>query len=102
MGSYYIYLLSVYIAIISKQKRKAMMYKNIFKTIAKQCLYLMIIVFLSFLLPRLIPGNPLYAIAGEGRGDLQATAAMIERFEQYFAINEPIYRQFIIYLNNLI
>src|SRR5688572_2353297 len=61
-------------------------------------------VLLNFLLPRLIPGNPVDAIVATlGRGG--AEGAQLERvYEAYqaaFGLDKPMLEQFVIYLKNL-
>ncbi len=55
------------------------------------------IVIVVFVLIRLIPGDPCTALLGE-----RATAEACERFNEANGLNEPIYVQLGIYLNNLV
>ncbi|MBN1172315.1 MAG: ABC transporter permease [Micromonosporaceae bacterium] len=65
---------------------------------------LVVAVFLNFLLPRLIPGNPIDAIvASLGRGGAEAGTlkAVKEAYTNAFGLDKPIAEQFFIYVNNL-
>ncbi|MEV6492515.1 ABC transporter permease [Actinoplanes sp. NPDC051633] len=66
---------------------------------------LFVALLLNFLLPRLIPGNPIDAIVGglargggTGGEDLQR---IHEHFMQEFGLDKPLWQQFFIYLGNL-
>ena len=66
---------------------------------------LFIAVFLNFILPRLMPGNPIAAImaaALEGLSDYQAARAIYLGFMAEFGLDKPIWEQFIIYIRNLL
>jgi peptide/nickel transport system permease protein len=61
---------------------------------------------LNFLLPRLIPGNPVDAIVGQiaaggGTGG-QQLQQIHEHFMQEFGLNKPLWQQFLIYIGNLL
>jgi peptide/nickel transport system permease protein len=61
-------------------------------------------VFLNFLLPRLIPGNPVDAIVATlGRGGTEGDQLqkVYEHYNQAFGLNKPIWEQFFLYLKNL-
>ena len=76
--------------------------KNFLMTVLKYLAYLFLVIVISFILPRLIPGSPLNVLAGEGSGYTDAVpAALLESFEQYYSPNEPMHIQFFRYLNNL-
>ena len=76
--------------------------KNILKKLAKYFIFFMIIVTISFFLPRLIPGSPLYALTGEGSGySGEVPEAVMESFEAYYSPEKPIHQQFFQYLSNL-
>ena len=67
---------------------------------------LFVALLLNFLLPRLIPGNPVDAIVGQlargggtGGEQLQQIHA---HFMQEFGLDEPLWQQFLIYVNNLL
>ncbi len=60
---------------------------------------------LNFLLPRLIPGNPVARIASgaiEGLTDRSAIQAVIDEYKRLFGLDKPIHVQFIIYIKNLL
>ena len=76
--------------------------KKILLTVLKYAAYLFLVIVISFVLPRLIPGSPLNVLAGEGSGYTETVpAALLEAFEQYYSPNEPMHIQFFRYLNNL-
>src|SRR5262245_10598195 len=60
--------------------------------------------FLNFLLPRLIPGNPVDTIVSNlGRGGTQGEA-LTKIYEEYvtrFGLDQPLWQQFITYFVNL-
>jgi len=64
---------------------------------------LVVAVVLNFLLPRLIPGNPVDVIVSQlGRGGLssEAQAAIYEQFLKQFGLDKPIWEQFWIYVTS--
>lgn len=64
---------------------------------------LLVAVVLNFLLPRLIPGNPVDVIVSQlGRGGLssEAQAAIYEQFLKQFGLDKPIWEQFWIYVTS--
>lgn len=68
----------------------------------KYAVYLFLVVLISFFLPRMIPGSPLSAIAGEGSGySGTIPAAALKQFEEYYAPELPMHMQFARYLKNL-
>jgi len=77
--------------------------KYLLKKSAWYLLTLFIAVFLNFLLPRLIPGNPIMAIVATATGTL-TDAATIKRiydtYMQMFGLDKPIWQQFFIYVAN--
>ncbi len=76
--------------------------KNVLQAIAKYAAYLLLVALISFFLPRMIPGSPLFVLAGEGSGYTDdIPAAMLEQFEDYYSPNEPIHIQLFRYLRNL-
>lgn len=76
--------------------------KKILLIILKYAAYLFLVIVISFILPRLIPGSPLNVLAGEGSGYTETVpAALLEAFEQYYSPNEPMHIQFFRYLRNL-
>ena len=59
---------------------------------------------LNFVLPRLMPSDPVAAITGKMAGQTTAPAAVQEiysRFEEEFGTNKPMIVQFLIFLRNL-
>ena len=76
--------------------------KKLLLIILKYVAYLFLVIVISFVLPRLIPGSPLNVLAGEGSGYTEAVpAALLEAFERYYSPNEPMHIQFFRYLRNL-
>ena len=64
---------------------------------------LFIAVFLNFLLPRLIPGNPVAAIVARATGTLTDATTIRKIYDTYmamFGLDKPIWQQFFIYLGN--
>ncbi len=67
-------------------------------------LTLVIAVFLNFLLPRLMPGDPVSAISRrmvQGMTDGTAIQKVIEEYAEKFGVNKPIGEQFILFVKNL-
>jgi peptide/nickel transport system permease protein len=66
---------------------------------------LVVAVFLNFLLPRLIPGNPVDAmVATLGRGggaEGDQLRRVYETYSQAFGLDKPMWEQFLIYVRNL-
>ena len=60
-----------------------------------------IILLLNFLLPRMIPGDPLMAIYGE-ETLLSMTQELKSQLVESFGLDKPLWKQFFIYLYNLI
>ncbi len=76
--------------------------KNLVRILLKYALYFFIVVLISFFLPRLIPGSPLYTFAGEGTGDAEGlSASVLSSFESYYAPDLPLAEQFMRYFKNL-
>jgi peptide/nickel transport system permease protein len=66
---------------------------------------LFVAVLLNFLLPRLIPGNPvatLVANATTGMTDAQAIKQIYDAYMVEFGLDKPIWQQFFIYLGKLL
>lgn len=62
-------------------------------------------VILNFVLPRLMPGNPVDAIASNavaGMTDASAIQQVIEEYAEKFGVNRPIHEQFFIWLGNAV
>lgn len=70
--------------------------------------YLLTLVFavvLNFVLPRLMQGNPVSAIASravEGMTDTTAIQKVYEDYAEKFGVNKPIYEQFIMWFKNVL
>jgi peptide/nickel transport system permease protein len=65
---------------------------------------LLVAVLLNFLLPRLMPGNPvstMIALATEGLTDAQAAKRVYEAYMHEFGLDKPLWQQFFIYVGNL-
>lgn len=82
--------------------------KGLQKYLGKKAIWylitLFIAVFLNFLLPRLIPGNPVSAMISEATGLLTDEAAIKKIYDTYmsmFGLDKPLWQQFIVYLGNL-
>lgn len=66
---------------------------------------LLVAMSLNFLLPRLVPGNPIDAIIADlGRGGAQGEhlRRVYEHYVAEFGLNQPIWQQFLTYLGNLL
>ena len=67
-------------------------------------LTLIIAVILNFILPRLMPGDPVQAITGKtvaGTTSTTLSQEMYERYAKEFGTDKPIVEQFFIYIKNL-
>jgi peptide/nickel transport system permease protein len=65
---------------------------------------LLLAVLLNFILPRLMPGNPvasMVALVTEGLTDAQAVKRIYEAYMAEFGLDKPVWQQFVIYLGNL-
>lgn len=66
---------------------------------------LLVALLLNFLLPRLIPGNPVDAIVGNmtrgGGATGEAAKATYETYMREFGLDLPLWQQFFVYLGNL-
>jgi peptide/nickel transport system permease protein len=65
---------------------------------------LFVAVLLNFMLPRLIPGNPISFLVSQATGGLTDAAAIKQMYEAYlveFGLDKPILQQFVIFLGNL-
>ena len=61
-------------------------------------------VVLNFILPRLMPANPVAAIVGkmaEGMTDASAVQRMYERYAEEFGTNKSMFQQFLIFVKNM-
>ncbi|MBR2256883.1 MAG: ABC transporter permease [Blautia sp.] len=65
---------------------------------------LVVAVVLNFLLPRLMPNDPVAAITGkmaQGMTDASAVQQIYERYQEEFGTNKPLIEQFTIFVRNL-
>ena len=60
----------------------------------------LVVVLLNFVLPRLLPGNPIAYLSGFAEEDL--TAAQIARYREALHLDEPIFVQFGYYIRSLV
>lgn len=72
---------------------------SVLRLILRYILYLLVAILVSFALPRLIPGNPLFLLAGDHGIDVPSN--LLKQFEAYYAPDLPIVEQFFLYLRNL-
>jgi peptide/nickel transport system permease protein len=74
----------------------------------KMAWFLITLVFafvLNFILPRLMPGDPVAAIVArmaQGMSDATGVQAIYEQYTELFATNKPMLQQFFIYVNNVL
>jgi len=67
-------------------------------------LTLIVAVILNFVLPRLMPADPVAAITGkmaQGMTDASAVQEIYQRYEEEFGTNKPMHEQFFIFVKNL-
>lgn len=78
-------------------------YKYFRKKIIWFILTLIVAVILNFILPRLMPGDPVSTILGRmaAGGEGEQTRRIMEHFTRQFGIDRPLYQQFFIYVGNL-
>ena len=65
---------------------------------------LVVAVILNFILPRLMPADPVSAITGkmaQGMTDASAVQEIYKRYEEEFGTNKPLIEQFLIFVKNL-
>ena len=58
---------------------------------------------LNFILPRLMPGDPVAAIVSrlaQGMSDATGVQAIYQQYADLFGTNKPVYQQFLIYVKN--
>lgn len=66
---------------------------------------LIVALILNFILPRLMPADPVAAITGKlvsGSTDATASARIYEKYQEEFGTNKPMIEQFFIYIGNLL
>jgi len=64
---------------------------------------LVVAVFLNFMLPRLMPGNPVASIAQGAISpgmDASAVQKVLDDYAERFGLNEPLYVQFFTFVKN--
>lgn len=71
------------------------------KSLIKYFVYMTLIIVLSFALPRLIPGSPLFAMVEDISSVGNMTKDALKAFEKYYSPELPLVEQFIKYLKNL-
>lgn len=60
---------------------------------------------LNFILPRLMPGDPVAAIVSrmaQGMSDARGVQAIYQQYTELFATNRPLHEQFFIYVRNVL
>ena len=60
---------------------------------------------LNFILPRLMPGDPVAAImarVAQGMSDAAGVQAIYEQYTELFGLNLPMYEQFLLYVGNVL
>ncbi len=73
-----------------------------FKILAKYSAYIFLILFISFILPRIIPGSPLsYAQYDTYILNQSLPEETFNAFKEYYAPDKPVHEQFILYLKHL-
>jgi len=75
---------------------------------AKSLWFLVTLLFafiLNFMLPRLMPGDPVAGIVSrmaQGMSDASGVQATYEHYTELFGLNKPLWQQFVIYVNNVL
>ena len=75
---------------------------------AKSAWFLVTLIFafiLNFMLPRLMPGDPIAGIVAriaQGMTDASGVQATYENYTELFGLDKPIYEQFFIYMGNVL
>jgi peptide/nickel transport system permease protein len=78
-------------------KRRAM--SGIARKILRYSASFMLIIVINFILPRLMPGDPVKNLLGE---DVYVSEQTIEELKTELGLNLPLYKQFTSYLSNLL
>ncbi|MCL2811759.1 MAG: ABC transporter permease [Clostridia bacterium] len=85
------------------------MNKALRKYLGKKALWFVITLFcavlLNFILPRLMPGDPVSSIMAQlarGMTDAGAVKRVLDHYVEEFGINQPLHQQFFIYVGNLL
>jgi len=79
--------------------------KYFLKKSAWYLLTLFVAVLLNFMLPRLIPGNPVAVIAARSMGNVMDQSTVKKIYDDYmaaFGLDKPVFIQFFIYVGNLL
>jgi len=83
--------------------------KALRKYLGKKALWFVITLFcavlLNFILPRLMPGDPVSSIMAQlarGMTDAGAVKRVLDHYVEEFGINQPLHQQFFIYVGNLL
>ncbi len=87
-----------HVGFLSNQERRQTM-KQYVRNLVAAIVCFLFVVLLNFLLPRLLPGNPIAYLSGFAEEDL--TSRQIEYYTEALHLNEPILRQFDYYLRSL-
>ncbi|MDP9353765.1 MAG: ABC transporter permease [Chloroflexota bacterium] len=78
------------------------MFADLVRLLVRYLLLIIGVVLLNFLIPRLLPGDPLSFSAGEGTdAGVPLSAAAREHLRSYYHLDEPLRRQFVHYLRDL-
>ncbi len=73
------------------------------RILLKYFLYIILIILISFLLPRIIPGSPLsYNHSDTYILNQSLPEDTFNAFREYYAPNEPVYKQLYVYIKNLL
>lgn len=78
--------------------------KYFFKKFFWYALTFVVALVLNFLLPRLIPGNPVDVLLAEltaGMADTAKATAMKQEYYEAFGLNLPLWKQFFVYVGNV-
>lgn len=73
--------------------------KKYWKSMLTALVCFLIVILLNFILPRLLPGNPIAYLSGFAEEDM--TAAQAERYTEALHLNDSLPRQFLYYLRSL-
>ncbi len=77
--------------------------RKIIRRLAEYLLTLFIIISLNFLLPRLLPGNPLLSLSrGSTEGISSLSQKQVDYYMEYYGLDKPMHEQYVNYLNGLI
>ncbi|MDP9364669.1 MAG: ABC transporter permease [Chloroflexota bacterium] len=78
------------------------MFADLVRLLVRYLLLIIGIVLLNFLIPRLLPGDPLSFSAAEGTdAAVPLSAGATEQLRSYYHLDEPLRRQFVLYLRDL-